>query len=70
MSWFTEIAGKAENLLNAMDQSAANALSTSEKKKSRDKRSHNIDNSYNNDNNSNNEDISESYVLFSIIYFI
>ncbi len=69
MSWFTEIAGKAENLLNAMDQSAANALNTTEKKKSRDKRSHNNDN-YNNDNNSNNEDFSESYVLFSFIYFI
>lgn len=61
MSWFTDIAGKAENLLNAMDQSAAQALNTSEKK--RNKRNHNNDNY---DNISNAEDFSESFAIQSI----
>lgn len=31
MSWFSEITGKAESFLNAMDQGAAKALSSARK---------------------------------------
>lgn len=59
MSWFTEIAGKAENLLNAMDKSAAQVLHSPQTNQNNGNRRHT---NTADEQNPSPEDMSESYV--------